>query len=393
MIRRGFLRSETRKGSTSLRIRTLASAVVLAGTIASFGAGPAAPLLTADEKATADALAALGPGFARSETEHFVILSDGSQPWTRSTASLLETTYDRFTRLMRHYKQPMATPPSKLQCILIENHDRFEAFALAHDNVHAQWMGGYYATHTNRIVFYNAETSPDFQHARARLSELDAQARRAQSEAAAARRSDNGNAEQVYRTLAAQARSAGDRQRRLLADRAAQAGAAKTTHEAAHLLAFNVGLQLRSRQYPFWLSEGLASCFEADSHDAARKGLLGPDRENPVRQREFAAALAEATLIPLEALVEMNKADADEDTARVMYAQANALYRWLYRHERDALAGLYADISREPPGTIPPKRHGELFRARFGDIRKLERRWLRDAGAEALRIASAPDEP
>jgi hypothetical protein len=76
-----------------------------------------------------------------------------------------------------------------------------------------------------------------------------------------------------------------------------------------------------------------------------------------------------------------------------MYAQAHALYRWLHRHERGALAGLYTDIAREPAGMISPRRQGELFRARFGDVAKLERKWLRDAGEEAMKIAAAGEEP
>lgn len=349
--------------------------------------------IPANDAAIEESMRALGDAATRTETEHFVVVGDADSAWARSTGVLLETTYDRFERLMRHLSLPVVAPTSKLQCILIRDHERFVAFALAQDNISAGWMGGYYATHTNRVVFYDSETSPDFIRARERLTQLNEQADRARKQASDARRDKRPEAEEVYRTFAAHAKDASERQRRILADRAAQAGAAKTTHEAAHLLAFNCGLQLRSRQYPFWLSEGLATCFEAESVDAARKGHFGPERENPVRQRELAAAIAEGTLIPIEALIEMITPDVDEDTARVMYAQAHSLYRWLHRHEREALAGLYADIAREPAGRITPKRHGELFRARFGPTAKLERRWLHDAGAEALKLAAATDDP
>lgn len=388
-MRRADLRVEP-KGSPALRhsIRVAATGLLCA-TLAALGASPTDRPV--DEESVGAALASLGPSFGRSETDRFVILCDGAVSWSRSSGVLLETTFDRFERLMRHLGLPMVEPDSKLQCVLIQDHDRFEAFALGQDGIEAGWMGGYYATHTNRVVFYDTETAPAFARAREKLDELNEQADRAREQASDARRGKKPDAEELYRTLAVQARASSERQRRMLADRAAQAGAAKTTHEAAHLLAFNCGLQLRSRQYPFWLSEGLATCFEAESVEAARKGRFGPDRENPVRQREFAAAIAEATLVPLEALVEMNAADPDEDVSRVMYAQAHALYRWLHRHEREALAGLYTDIAREPAGMIGARRQGEMFRARFGDIAKLERKWLRDAGAEALKIAAAVD--
>lgn len=375
--------------SPFVRRRTL-KALGLACSLALLASG-AAPIPT-DEEAVGATISALGASAARTHTDHFVIVGDADPAWARSTGLLLETTYERFERLMRHLKLPLAPPKSRLLCVLIKDHARFEAFARAQDNVDAGWMGGYYATHTNRVVFYDSETSPEFIAARERLAQIDEQAQRAKDDAARARRERKDDTADVYRSIAAKAEEASDRQRRQLADRAAQAGAAKATHEAAHLLAFNCGLQSRSRQYPFWLSEGLATCFEAESLAAAHKGLFGPDRDNPVRQRELAAAIAEGTLIPVEALIEMNAADPDEETARVMYAQAHSLYRWLHRHEREKLAGLYADIAREPAGMIPPRRQGELFRARFGPVARLERRWLHDAGAEALKLAAATDD-
>jgi hypothetical protein len=374
-------------------IRATGLLIILVLGLAAAGARPADRGLPVDEPAVARTLAALGPGVTRTETDHFVILCDGSAEWSRGTASLLETTADQFTRLMRHLDQPIAPLPGKLQCVLIRDHDRFEAFAAAQDDVDARWMGGYYATHTNRIVFYDTLTAPDFLEASRKLDGFETEAKRAEQQARDASKA-NRKLSRAYRDLAERVRDAEDQQRGLLKGQAARAGAAKTTHEAAHLLAFNAGLQLRSRQYPFWLSEGLATCFEASSVDAARKGLFGPDRENTVRQREFAAALSAASLIPLEAFVELNSPpENDEATARVMYAQAHALFRWLHRYEKESLGGIFRDLAAEPAGNITPERQGQLFRARFGDLARLERRWLREAGTEALRVAAAPEEP
>lgn len=363
--------------------------------LASLGSSPrgAPPVDVASLRAT---LESLGEDFKSSETDHFIIVSDGEASWVRSTALLLEATNDCFNRFMGRLGLPIVQPREKLQCVLIRDHARFEAFAMGQDGVAAGWMGGYYATHTNRVVFYDAETSPEFLRARRRLEEFALEEKRGRDRARDARREGRKESEEAYRMLASHAREARERQHRVLADRAAQAGAAKTTHEAAHLLAFNRGLQLRSRQYPFWLSEGLATCFEAESVEAARKGRFGPDHPNPVREKEFGEALSEGELIPLEALVEMAAPAADENVARIMYAQAHSFFRWVYRYERAALAGLFSDIAREPAGGaggIGPRRHGELFRARFGDPARLERRWLREAGEQALRLAATPGEP
>lgn len=374
-----------------LRFAGIVTILILGLTAA--GARPVDRVLPVDEPAVAQTQAALGPGVIRTESEHFVILCDGPVEWSRATSTLLENTYNQFTRLMRHLDQPITPLGAKLQCVLIRDHDRFEAFASAQDGVNARWMGGYYATHTNRIVFYETLTAPEFVEASRKLEGFETEARRAEEQARAAKPS-NRKISKAYRDLAERVRDAEDQQRDALEGQAARAGAAKTTHEAVHLLSFNCGLQLRSRQYPFWLSEGLATCFEAASVADARKGLFGPERQNFVRQREFAESLSAAGLIPLQTLVEMNNPpEGDEETARIMYAQAHSLFRWLHRYEQEALGGLFRDLASEPAGNITPERQGQLFRARFGDLAKLERRWLREAGEEALRVAAAPVEP
>lgn len=339
-------------------------------------------------------LDALGPGFTRSETAHFVLLSDGSAAWTRSTSATLEGAYDAMDRFMRRMGLAVSPLTERLLCVLIRDHDRFAAFASARDGVQADWMAGYYATQTNRIVFCDSSTSPDFAVAANQASEMERSANEAAELASRARRERRPEVEEAYRAVAARARDAVAGYRLEIDRRALSAGIAKTTHEAAHIIAFNRGLQSRSRQYPFWLSEGLATCFEATSAADARRGMMGPEHENPIRSRDFADAAARGTLVPLDAFVEMNAAPPDDgDAATIMYAQAHALFRWLYRYEREKLAGLFTDIAAEPPGYIAPRRQGELFRARFGDATRLERRWLRETVESAPQVAGAPVEP
>lgn len=334
---------------------------------------------------------ALGAGVQRGETERFIVLSDGDSAWTRSTALLLEQTHDRFRRFLRHLGVEATEPGAKLLCVLIEDQDRFQAFALAQDQVQARWIGGYYAPHTNRVVFFHSATAVEFEEAERKIAEIDREAEAADDRAAQARRSKQPGLAEAYRVLATRAKEDAARHREQIARQASAASSAKTTHEAAHLLSFNLGLQSRARHYPFWLSEGLAVCFEASSPEDARSGKFGPDRVNQQRQQEFDAAAEAGTLVPLEAFVEMLAAPpGDESAARVMYAQAYALYRWLFRYERQALAEFYRDIEAEGPGAIPPRRQGELFTRRFGPPEKLERRWLKEAVDATGKVAQTP---
>jgi hypothetical protein len=132
-----------------------------------------APGPVADEASIARTADALGPGFRRSETARFVVLSDGSPEWTRGTSRLLESTYDRVVRMMNHLGLRVSAPPHKLECVLIEDHARFEAFATAQDGVRSRWLGGYYATFSNRVVFYHSGTAPEFLRARRQLDSIE----------------------------------------------------------------------------------------------------------------------------------------------------------------------------------------------------------------------------
>src|SRR5204863_3951950 len=122
----------------------------------------------------------------------------------------------------------------------------------------------YYATLSNRIVFYNDATSPIYETARDRLQNYEKQARDTRTQAEEATRN-------LQQDLAARLHASADdldrqirRERSRLGERAAAHSTAKTIHEAVHLLAFNCGVQLPDRDYPFWLSEGLATSFETE---------------------------------------------------------------------------------------------------------------------------------
>lgn len=334
--------------AAALALRPRGPESVLAGA-GSGGAGGEA--LAADEASVAATAELLGAAFKRFETEHFVILSDGERAWTQARAALLERANHQFERLMGRLGLPVSAPESKLLCVLINDYAAYAAFARTHDGVTAPWVAGYYAAFSNRAVFFNDATSPQFQRARADASREPGGAARVDARAAAV-------------TIA------------------------KTLHEAFHLIAFNRGLQSRARQAPFWLTEGVAACFESESPNRA----FGPDHGVEKREAEFRALLREGRLIPLEALVAMNAAPPEDDEiAGVMYAQSYALVRYLFRHRRDELAAFFRDLQREPPGLMTARRHGEMFAARFGDPREVEKAFLRAMSREAVsRDASIP---
>ena len=355
-------------------------------------ASPKKEQIPVDEPQVAQSQRALGPGFKRIQTEHFVILSDGPGAWTRDKAQLLEITAERLAKVMNEMGLKFQPPRHKLMCVLIEDHDRFEAFAAAQDGVLARWIGGYYAVKTNRIVFFNPRTAPDFARADQDLEAARQQLRRAEDNADRARRKGEEQAENAYRFFAQSVRNQIERHESSIGDQAARSGASKTIHEAVHLLAFNCGLQMRSRAYPFWLSEGLATCFEPASEHDAKRGRFGPAHDVPVRDNELAHAIAQNSLIPLARFITLPEAPTgDAHAAGIMYAQAHSLFRFLYQRSPRAVGELFLDWSNLPPGDPKPARITELFEHRFGKINEVERAWRAWAATPARLVQATTD--
>ncbi len=343
----------------------------------------------------------LGADFRRYDSSHFLILSDCDEQWTRERARLLEAAYHQFQRIAARMNFQTLPPQHRLLCILIQEHAAYTDFARRSDGVDAAWVAGYYASRANRVVFYNDATGPAFKTAAEQLDQFRKVAASAERKAdsanpspAAPSAADNNatNSVAALREQARRFRVQLSTEQTRLTEQVQTASLTKTIHEAIHLISFNCGLQSRARQYPFWLTEGLASSFETLDPSAA----FGPDSTFPARDRELTAAYDDQRLIPLEAFVQLNSLSApDADAARALYAQAHALFQYLFRFHRDDLAAYFRDIRAEPPGPITPDRHLQMFTARFGKPDRIERQWRRelDRALLATRETASADTP
>lgn len=324
-------------------------------------------------------LGQLGSRATISRSGRFIIVSDAEAQWTLGRGALLERAAHQFRRFADRLGYTLTPGSEPLVCVLINDHDRYATFAAQHDGVEAGWVAGYYASLSNRIVFYNDETSPALDKARQQLADFESLADEARDLAKGAR---SDKRIEVAATLESRA-SEIDAKARLERDRLSRTtkvnAQAKAVHEAVHLLSYNWGLQQRDRQYPFWLTEGLAASFETESANQA----FGPDHSFSARQKDFDRLRSQGRLLPLEVLVQMiGVPGEDEETAEVMYAQSWSLFRYLYRYERADLAEYFRDFLRQPAGRLGPERQFELFEARFGDVTALERRWLKRTAPE-----------
>ncbi len=325
--------------------------------------------LSVDEIALDATADLLGPGFRRYETSHFVILSDCEPGWTRAKASVLERTRQEFYKFAKRLGLPVIPHERKLLCVLINDYEQYRRFAREHDHLDASWIAGHYAIDANRIVFYNDLTGPAFSRALEELDRLDSQATQV---ASAANEAHTRNAALMLRQNASDARRQIDARRRDLADQASRFATAKTVHEAVHLLSFNSGLQVPSRAYPLWLSEGLASSFETDDPSRA----FGPRFPSPAREETFRRLLREDRLVPWRDLIAMITPPAqDDERVEAVYAQSHVLFSYLARFERERLASYLlrlASDTHEPPRT--PAQQAALFVQIFGPPERIAER-------------------
>lgn len=309
-------------------------------------------------------------------TRHFLIIYDTPEAFAVERGATLERAYENFIFNLHFKSLRPQFLKTRLVVVLFKNREDYLAYAKAADAADLSWSSGYYSQRTNRTAFYDDATSPEktkladnLDKARAELKKLNDDIRKA----------DLAGQKGLVNTLTAE--------RNKLADAITQATArmsnhatlnnnATTMHEAIHQLAFNMAIQKRLVDYPLWLTEGLASAFEyRDQNNRAGPYLINPGRMAIVKD-----ALKKDELIPLEKLLTHNFAidqNLDEKTLHLIYAQGWALTHYLFRFHRDSLESyLQAHLDDRIMRAMTPERRRDMFTKSFGDLDKLQARFL-----------------
>ena len=292
------------------------------------------------------------------ESDNFVMLHDTTSHRAAARVALLEHTYDRFFEAFKTFDglRPVHRP---LVCVVFAKRHDFVTYARRVDWLDMSWSGGYYSARTNRMALYDA------------------------------RRAGNEPENQTQPQSDGQKKAADDGQRpTVLLSSTDEAGASASpplnvgaiTHEAAHQLAFNSGLQRGGVMYPLWLSEGLACAFETN-HAGQPFGI---ERINRTRLFELRRAMRGDGLIPLRRFITMTRPPTDDaQKLNAVYAQAWALFRFLFEHDREALSDYMRDLARERRGHRTRIELRREFTRAFGAIDELARKWR--AHVETLR--------
>ena len=137
-------------------------------------------------------------------------------------------------------------------------------------------------------------------------------------------------------------------------------------HEAAHQLAFNAGLQKRGVMYPVWVSEGLATMFEAGA----------PESFDSIRCRRLDEMRKNKRLFRLEEFVAITRLPADAERQKDFYAQAWGLFRFLSDYHNESLKNYFSRLYKLEPGPRSKHALNSEFVNAFGSIDKMNKSWL-----------------
>jgi hypothetical protein len=311
--------------------------------------------------------------FKTRNTKHFLIAYDTTDTYAIQRGVAMEKAYDAFQFYFNMSKIRPDFLDRRLVMILLKDREDYLAYGMQMERHDLSWSGGYYSQRTNRSIFFDEASAPSnasfakqTSTFKSKVDELESQIRDA------TRTGQTGLVNQL--TLE---RNNINEYLARLRDRASSNAQvqnnATTMHEAAHQIAFNMGIQNRGIDYPFWLSEGLACSFEIEDS----VGHRGPALVNFGRLPPLKDALKNDKLIPLEQVISTNPDPAKENGA-LAYAEAWALFHYLYRFNRDGMEQyLLAYKSHAPNRPISADERKVLFTKAFGkDLDDLNKKWI-----------------
>ena len=169
------------------------------------------------------------------------------------------------------------------------------------------WLDGYYSTLTNRVA----------------IVQRDQKARRSEE----AVPPSGSNPEAVVAAHRSQREGV-----LAMAATGQQFDVTRLTHEVAHQLSFNSGIQKRGVMYPLWISEGLATNFEFDG-----TGSAGLEHGNAPRCNGLLETYAAGELVPLRQFVVQTTVSPDLHVGRRYYAQAWGFFQFILAEHPESL--------------------------------------------------------
>jgi len=307
----------------------------------------------------------LGASFQTTTTEHFVLVHEPNAAYVAGACGTLEYAYSYFYEVFAQAGFDLSRAKDRLVWICFPQKSDFSKYALQAEGMDLSWLDGYYSTLTNRVAVVQPDQKTRTHEQAVPVSAGDVRV------AVAANRSPH---EGVLPMSAAGQRF----------------DVTRLTHEVAHQLSFNSGIQKRGVMYPLWVSEGLATNFEFDG--SASTGL---DHCNTARCNGLLEAYAAGELVPLRQFVVQTTVPPDTHVGRRYYAQAWGFFQFILTERPENLRTYLHRLA---------KQHGDHrdavtllaeFTEAFGSPETLEASWnaflARQAQQASLRHPARPN--
>ena len=224
------------------------------------------------DKMTRRLMAEYPGAFETFKTNNYLILYQGNEPYARHVAALFESLHRAFFMYWQNQNVELEEPKYPLVALILADHDAFIRHATKEIGDTASQVIGYYHLESNRMTTFRVP-----------------------------------NLERNIATL---------------------------IHEATHQLSYNCGLQTRFADNPMWVSEGMATFFEAPDFSNPR-GWRGVGRVNQVNLLRWNRYLGTRPSDSLVTLIADDSRFRSAATAEAAYAEAWALTYFLLKTKRD----------------------------------------------------------
>ncbi len=325
--------------------------------LAAWGPAPASAADESGDERRVDPAGASGAVYLEKEYHAglFVALVErGTAVEVRGPARWAQYTHSRFTEAFADAGWQLHEPLQVLEVVVLADADRMHRYARQEDGLPRMPWVGYYSVGTNRIALREVRGSAESAGRAWAMMTTPSTA------------TDIMNTDQPGAALADEIDTDADDAP------AIDNRYAFVTHEAAHQLAFNLGLQRRGVMYPLWLSEGLACSFEWQGPAAG----FGPAQDNPQRREALVAAVRSGHIAPLTELISRVRVPQDRPGATAaFYAQAWGLFTHLYQTRPEAMQHYFHSLRRSDLPVLTDDEAIALFEASFGEVAQVEAVW------------------
>jgi len=316
------------------------------------------------------------------QTAHFSIAYDTSELAVVPVCDTIEEVFESVLRFCKWSGIEPKFPPARLPILFFDRLEDFTEYGRSVD-VESATIAGFYHHETNIAAFCHARESPAIKPIVVEIERMAGEMRRAEETGIAGKKKQGDMEDQLKRL------------RRLREELSERFNRIVIRHETAHQVLYNLGVHIRRKANPLWLTEGLACQFEVEQNDPSGAltqsnflrlvdmhealGARSPNVDNPYDQ--YTSAIHSGRLISTSDLItEIGEDWQDPLALRFYYAQASSLVDYLHRRHPNQFRSYLRHLlqSRSIPSETNQSQL-DVFQKFFGEpSEQFDRAWMSD---------------